>query len=179
MNGCHRNSRQPGAFLRQQRRTDMNLFKKLKRKGDMLEAVASWEISSPSDPVKLFNSLNIILPEDSIMYFEDVYENKVKKALKAISTDSKTIIHSGTLWPKPDVFHVPATDENYGKMQEIAKNHFISVHFHILRDDVKILEWYDAFDKDPLYISMTVDEERIKEFCEKLGLKYSRHKPPQ
>ncbi|MCD4707643.1 MAG: hypothetical protein K8S62_07875 [Candidatus Sabulitectum sp.] len=152
----------------------MNLFKKRKRKSDMLEAVTSWEISPPSASVELFSCLNIVVPENSIMYFEDVYENKVKEVLKAISTDSKTIIHSGTLWPKPDVFHVPATDENYGKIQEIAENHFISVHFHILRNDVKVLEWYDAFDKDPMYISTIIDEERIKEFCEKLGLEYRK-----
>lgn len=49
--------------------------KKPKQKIDMLESIASWEISPPSDPVELFKNLNIITPKNLKMYFEDVYDN--------------------------------------------------------------------------------------------------------
>ncbi len=158
----------------------MNLFRKLfnkqpKKKEVMLEDISSWEISPPSDAVELFKYLNIITPENSNMYFEDVYDKGVKEILKTMSVDTK-IIEGGTLWPKPDAYHIPATEENYKKIKEIAENHPLSVHFHTYRNNEKILEWYDAFDKDPIYVSKIIEENKIKEFCNKLSVTYKENK---
>ena len=133
----------------------MNFFRKLfnkqpKEQKNMLESIPSWQISPPADPVELFKNLKKITPENSTLYFEDVYDNKVKQIFKTISVDNK-ILEGGTLWPKPDAYHIPATEENYKKIQEIAENHPLSVHFHTHKNNEKILEWYDAFDKDPIY----------------------------
>jgi hypothetical protein len=119
---------------------------------EMLENINSWEISSPGDNPDFFTQLNIIAPEGAMMYFEDVYENKVKNVLKEISTDSETILCGGTLWPKPDFYHVPATEVNIIKFQKLAEQYSISIHFHLHKNNKKVLEWYDAFDKDPIYI---------------------------
>ena len=37
-----------------------------------------------------------------------------------------------------------------------------------------MLEWYDAFYKDPLYLGDSVSEDSVKEFCKTLGLGYER-----
>ena len=160
----------------------MNFFKNLFKKQtisqtEMLEHINSWEISSPGNNPIFFTQLKIIASGGAKMYFEDVYGINVKNILKEISSDSETIISGGTLWPKPDVYHVPATEGNIIIFHELAEQYSISVHFHLHKNNKKILEWYDAFDKDPIYISKEIPEEKIKEFCEKLNLEYNENKP--
>jgi hypothetical protein len=45
-------------------------------------------------------------------------------------------------------------------------------HFHAYGPAGVILEWYDSFFRDPLYISRAVPEEAVKSFCVLVGSQY-------
>ena len=151
----------------------MNIFRKIfQRKEKKLEIPDFWEVSSPGRNPDFFKQLNIFLPENSLVYAESLYDKEVQKLLGEISKDCETILPNGTLWPRPKVFHIPATDENLLKIASIAEDHLISVHFHAYKGNEFILMWYDAFEKDPVYVSKAISEEKIKKFCKNLDLTY-------
>lgn len=70
---------------------------------------------------------------------------------------------------------MPFTPENVNGFAEIMEHHATpegAAHLHVYKDDKILLEWHDAFWDDPMYISEDIAEEKIKQFCEKLSLKY-------
>jgi hypothetical protein len=80
----------------------------------------------------------------------------------------------GTIWPRPEGFHLPATPENLSGLADIAENCVgpeVAIHFHVYKDNKILLEWYDAF-FDPMFISKEIPEGKIKEFCTKLSITY-------
>ena len=52
----------------------------------------------------------------------------------------------------------------------------IAVHLHVYAQGKVLLEWYDAFWKDPLYLSEAIAEDRVRAFSSALGLSYKKSK---
>ncbi len=52
----------------------------------------------------------------------------------------------------------------------------IAVHLHAYGQGRVLLEWYDAFWKDPFYLSEAIPEDRVRAFSSALGLAYQRTK---
>jgi hypothetical protein len=48
------------------------------------------------------------------------------------------------------------------------------VHLHVYHQSKVLLEWYDAFGKDPFYLSEAIVEEQLKNFCSSLSLTYKK-----
>ena len=54
----------------------------------------------------------------------------------------------GTIWPKPTVFHLPATPETMMALTELMRlcaYPELAIHFHVYRDQTVLVEWHDAF----------------------------------
>ena len=86
-----------------------------------------------------------------------------------------THLAMGTIWPRPLVFHLPATSENLNELAVCAEKCNeceVAVHLHVYRQDKVLLEWYDAFFKDPMYLSREIAEENLRDFCSELSLRY-------
>ena len=86
-------------------------------------------------------------------------------------------IEMGTIWPRPKVFHLPATIENLNNLADLAETRIafeIAVHIHIYIENKVIFQWYDAFSDDPIYLSKDIQEENVKNFCNFLSLKYKK-----
>ena len=131
-----------------------------------------WVVHSSGGNPVFFKSLYDLLPENSIVYAESLYDKEVQQELSEISSDCKNILPSGTLFPTPEVFHIPATEMNLNRLAELSEEHVISVHFHAYKDDEFILIWHDAFEENPLYVSKVIPEDRIIEFCERVNVEY-------
>ncbi len=69
-----------------------------------------WEIDGPGTFPELFRSLQGWLPEDAVLYFEGGYPDaQISEFIAAHSIPERAHVAMGTIWPRPKVFHVPAT----------------------------------------------------------------------
>ena len=155
------------------------LFKsvpKEERNGITLDLrVPHWKVSSPKEFPTFLRALIDLIPKGSIVYLEG---GSPRKELK-VFLDERSIpevchVAMGTIWPRPHVFHLPATPENLSAFADISEHYAepeVAIHFHVYKDDRILLQWYDAF-YDPIFISNEVPELKVKEFCTKLSLKY-------
>lgn len=138
----------------------------------------SWEVSGPKDFPSLFRGLIGFLPEGSIMRFESGFPSGELATFFASNSKPKTIpIPKGTIWPRTQVFNVPATNENLLKLSELTAHYAepeVAIHFHIYLDDYVLIDWYDAFD-DPMYVSKKIPENKIATFCDSLFMTYKEH----
>ena len=144
------------------------------RKGISLK-YPKWEVSPGRDMPAFLRSLIGIIPEDTILYLEGGSPDKeISSYLEERKTSSPGKVKLGTIWPYPICYHIPFTPENVKGLADIMERHATpecAVHIHIYKDNKILLQWHDAFD-EPMYISEAIDEENIKQFCEKLSLKY-------
>jgi hypothetical protein len=85
----------------------------------------------------------------------------------------------GTIWPRPQTFHLPATTVNLTELALLAQKcqaMQIAVHLHACAQDRVLLEWYDAFWKVPFYLSGAITEDRVRAFSSALELSYKKAK---
>jgi lipopolysaccharide biosynthesis protein len=85
----------------------------------------------------------------------------------------------GTIWPRPQTFHLPATTANLTELALLAQKcqaMQIAVHLHAYAQDRVLLEWYDAFWKVPFYLSGAITEDRVRAFSSALELSYKKAK---
>lgn len=149
-----------------------------KQRGLSLGRDAFWEVAAVADLPLLFRALPLLLPEETVLYLEGGAPPKeIKAFLDAHGVPEVSRLAIGTIRPRPQVFHLPATSENLARFAEISERCHamqVAIHLHAYRQDKVLLEWYDAFGKDPFYLSNAIPEKNVKLFCSTLSLTYSR-----
>ena len=137
---------------------------------------ARWEVQGPWDLPAFLRALPLIAPHDAILYLEGGSPTKpLKEFLDARCVPEESRLAKGTIWPKPLVYHLPATPENVQSLADLAENCAepeVAIHIHVYRDNEVLHEWHDAFSGDPLYISSAIEEEALRTFCDQLALNY-------
>lgn len=145
--------------------------------GIMLDMRSCWEVTEIKgiQAGNFFTALLGLLPADSIFCIETTSKvEEVQSFLQANKIPHTTKVQLGTIWPKPDVFHLSFNEQNMQQMAQLAESFAmpeICDHIHIYKDEEVLLEWFDAF-WQPLYISKQIPESEVKDFCEKLGCEY-------
>jgi len=138
-----------------------------------------WEIFGETSFSCLFQALVDLLPNESILYFEGGSPSgKLLEFINNNSIPEQIHIAVGTIWPKPKCYHVPASGQNLSKLKEISNSIAdpeLAVHFHVYKEEEILLEWHDAF-SNPMLLSGKFNEEKIKQFSDKLGMKYKPKK---
>ncbi len=138
-----------------------------------------WELEGKTDFPAVLNALNYLLPKDSILYFEGgAPPVKLRIFLGTHSVPEQIHIAVGTIWPRPDYYHVPATRENLSTLAKLAEHIAgpeLAIHFHVYHDSEILLEWYDAFD-DPMSISGKMPENKVREFAKMLNMQMTKEK---
>jgi hypothetical protein len=152
----------------------LNWVPKEDREGIELDLrLPHWVLSSPKEFPPFLRALVDLLPEGAIAYLEGGHPPEdLASFLKERSIPEVSHMAMGTIWPRPRIFHVPATPENLLRLAEIAEHCAepeVAIHFHVYKDDQVLLQWYDAF-AAPMYVSKEIPEEKAREFCEKLGI---------
>lgn len=142
-----------------------------------LEGEKVWEISSPKYIPKFIRNLAIIMPQGSILYLEGNPSRKIKAELNNFKIKPTVKVARATLLPAPICFHIPMTPENLDSIRYLFKKNVhasICYHFHVYASRNVLLEWHDAFFDDPFLISETIQEDKIKLFCDEVGCKYKK-----
>jgi hypothetical protein len=144
--------------------------------------VNGWEATGITSAEKFFLVLPGILPLPVNLCFEGTSMSPDALALFASSVATPTLeIPPGTIWPKPRVFHVRATEQFLLQLTALASKHAVPEvcdHFHAYSNSEGLMQWYDAFSGDPLLIGESIPEAQVDSFCRKLGAKYARWRAP-
>ena len=135
-----------------------------------------WCVSVTKDVERFVRALPLLVPDGGIAYFEDTAESHVERYLQGVSVPSHTKVAVGTIWPRPDCYHVPLTFETMEAIAAFLEKTpagFFCCHCHVYRDGVVLLEWHDAFSDVPMYISRTIERESVAAFADRLGSRLS------
>jgi hypothetical protein len=139
--------------------------------------VSGWQVAGIKSAEKFFSALSAVLPLPVRLCFEGTSISSDVRTLFASYAIGATLpIPPGTIWPKPSVFHVLATEQFIHELAALAGIHAASEvcdHFHAYNDSKGLMQWYDAFDL-PLLIDESVGESSLQTFCNKLEVEYAR-----
>lgn len=132
-----------------------------------------WEVSGETDFPSLLTALLDLLPEGSILYFEGGSPSgALLEFLREREIPERAHVAYGTIWPRPRVFHLPATPQTMRVLVEITRSCAypeLAIHFHVYRDQRVLLEWHDAFTQ-PMMLSGDLPEQKVRTFAEKLSM---------
>ena len=140
--------------------------------GMRLADAKPWCVSPTKNVERFVRALPALMPSGSIVYFEDTAEPHVRRYLESVSVPSQVRVAIGTIWPRPDSYHVPLTAETMEALAAFLDKNpagFFCAHCHVYRDGVVLLEWHDAFINDPMYISRTISADAVARFAQTLG----------
>lgn len=146
--------------------------------GATLDYKNAFEVKPPADHIRFWKELSRLLPPSAVLYFEGVSLNvRVSGFFRAHEGPRELRIRRGTIAPRPETYHVLLTEELIQQLIEFFKSMCINEicdHFHAYANDNVLLEWHDAFHKDPLLLSSRIPEEKIRDFCSELGCSYEK-----
>ena len=148
-------------------------------KGISLGERTRWVIEGLSDYELFFQHLQHLLPESgAVICVEGVaLSPDVRQFLEKHSVAPLKEVLCGTIWPKPSIFHLPASPEVLSGLANLASRHAtpeIADHCHVYTGDGMILQWYDACDPGcPLGAGPSISEEQVKAFCSRTGARYN------
>jgi len=136
-----------------------------------------WEVDGPKTFTELFGALPCLLPQGAVLYFEGgLLDAEILDFMATSAMPEQTHVAMGTIWPRPKVFHVPATESTLTTLAAIMEHHAepeLAVHFHVYQANTVLLEWHDAF-AQPMMISGSIPEEQVKSFADMIGKTYSK-----
>jgi hypothetical protein len=143
------------------------------RDGVSLVDPAPWVVPAPTDAAAWLRALPSLFPTGAFVYFEGKMESIFKVWLETHAIPAPLKIAHGTIWPKPDCYHVPlepglmAEAADLVEREEVAQPSF---HAHVHDGKQVLLEWHDAFEQDPMYVATSVAQERVEAFALALGV---------
>lgn len=134
------------------------------------------------DTPMVFRGLSDLLPAGSCLRLESIsIADDVKALLTENPTEAVLRKKPDTIWPRSEVFHVPATECLLARLVNMADRHAepeICDHLYVYRDDTVLLSWHDFPDPECAMISDLLDEERVIRFCEAIGCECRREANP-
>ena len=136
-----------------------------------------WEVEGPQTFNEFLRALMQWAPADGFLYLEGGYpDQEIKDFLARRAVPPAAEIDRGTIWPRPRVDHLPASQEVLEELAAIMEHHAepeLAIHFHVYQGDEVLLEWHDAF-MQPMLISGSIPEETVKAFAQAMGTQYRR-----
>lgn len=144
--------------------------------GISLGTDATWRVRGVGDPQKFFSALRALVPPGSVLALHEPQGNEVRQFLRKNATATRTRVEAGTIWPRPEIYHIDCSGPNLTALEELASRHAepeMALHLHLYRNQQVLIEWYDAFD-DPMDLSGAFQEEDVMRFSESCGGGYER-----
>jgi hypothetical protein len=136
-----------------------------------------WEVKGIRRADAFFDVLGEVLTLPVYLCFEGTsIATDVRALLESSAVEPGMDIPTGTLWPRPSMFHVLGDQAFLRKVAVLASQHAeaeICDHFHAYQNRHGLLQWYDAFN-DPLLFDRSIPEATIQRFCSRLGARYSQ-----
>ena len=140
-----------------------------------------WELTGRTTFTEFLRVLARILPQRSVLYFEDGSPNgELKAFLDRTGMDDGPSVIPGTVWPKPRVDRVPATAANLDELASLTEHCAepeLAIHCHVYRDREVLIQWCDAF-SDPMFVSkQRFSEGSVQALCAGVGMSYREYRP--
>ena len=145
------------------------------RSGIRLSEADPWRLSPTKEVERFLRALPLLVPENAIAYFEGTGESHVAQLLGQLSIAAPVQVAVGTIWPRPDCYHVPVTVETMEALAGLLERRpagFFCCHCHVYREHSVLLEWHDAFTDGPMYISRSIGPHLVDQFAGALGSSY-------
>jgi hypothetical protein len=145
--------------------------------GIELDTEYRWVVSGISHPEPFFRSLFLLLPQDTVLYFEgcsvssDVsmfYETHRASEAVAVARDS--------VYPTPECFHVAFSAEVIARLCELVASRpsdDLFDHIKAYRGESLLFDFHDAFNNHFL-ISDLIPEPAVAEFSSRFAASYRR-----
>ena len=132
----------------------------------------AWEISPPCSPTEYplyIQSLSIVLPDNATLYL--VASSPSPDTLHFFERDlSIQPLLKKSFLSKSFVFLFPPSEYYLQRFSTFISNqepNEICDNIHAFRDQEVLMTWYDAFFAEPLCLSITISEEKIRSFCQR------------
>ena len=136
-----------------------------------------WEVNPPKSIQGFFSKLPLVFPDDTILYFEGVYEEEVMRYLKSHLAEQICTVARGTIIPRLNLFHVPMA-VNLKELDDLIQRikwAYVVTHFHAYRKTKMLLYWHDACELQmPFYLPREIPEEKLNNFCKALNTTFER-----
>lgn len=141
-----------------------------------------WKLSAPKNLPAFLRALHHLHFNEAILYLEmgGNPPDDVKCFLDSRQLQDSTRIAGGTLAPTPTIYRLAITAENLESLASLEDQHPTpvgSIHIHAYHDNQVLFSFYDAF-LDPLWVSKTVEESRIRTFAATLGCMWGKVQYP-
>jgi hypothetical protein len=159
------------------------MFKKLfgkadsTRRGVSLDRLRAWELTAPADQERIAAALETLLPQGSVVVLETTsFDPEVAKILRHYEVPAGIEIRAGILWPRSKMLHVGATRDSLKALHDLVTTlpaPQVCDHLYAYAGKDLLLEWTDVFD-DPIYLSPSLPEVTVTEFCNTLRVAINR-----
>jgi hypothetical protein len=150
------------------------------RRGLRIDPAASWEVVGKIDLSQFIRALSSLVPDGSILYLEDGSPpSHLKTFLKAHSVPQVSRVEMGTIWPRPLIYHLPISAPLLNELADFADNCAgpeVCIHLCVYKGAEMLVSGYD-FGSIPFYVSKRIPSDKLRAFCERLGLTYKEATP--
>ncbi|MCC6486542.1 MAG: hypothetical protein IT364_03515 [Candidatus Hydrogenedentes bacterium] len=136
--------------------------------GARMSGPKAWVVPPTRNCESMLRALPILFPDGGFVYFEGTTESRFAAWAEAHAVVPPLKIAYGTLWPRPDFFHIPLEANLMEEAAVLIKQHGIrqpTIHVHVHDGAKVLLEWHDAFEDDPMYVSTALSRERVEAFA--------------
>ena len=141
------------------------------RVGISLGRDATWQVWGVGDPQKFFLALRALVPPESVLALHEPEGKNVRQFLREHAAETHTRVEAGTIWPRPEIYHIDCSAPNLTALEDLASRHAapeMAIHLHVYRKEQVLIESYDAFD-DPMHLSGVFRVEDVMRFSESCG----------
>ena len=141
--------------------------------GARMSGSKAWVVPPTRNCAAMVRALPILFPDGGLVYFEGTTESRFAAWAEAQAVSPPLKIAYGTLWPRPDYFHIPLTAALLDEAAALIDRHGIrqpAIHVHVHDGAKVLLEWHDAFEDHPMYVSTTLPRERVEAFAAAMGV---------
>lgn len=139
-----------------------------------------WELAGRTKFPPLLRALADLLPDGCILYFEGGSPGRgLLPFLRTRQVPEQCHVAVGTLWPRPQRYHVPATPQNLTDLAKTIEPYItfeLAVHFHVYRTTEVLLQWHDAF-TEPMFLAGAFPENKVRAFADALAMTVTRRNP--
>ena len=144
-----------------------------------LDTPERWVLGNLREPVAFFRHVELLIPGDSILYFEGVnVAPEVASFYESHrATKGAVCVVRDTIFPVPEIYHVQMGSGVIDGLLELLGKHpweNCFAHVKAYREERLLFAFHDAFDGSALLVSDEISLEQIKAFCEKVGASFRR-----
>lgn len=145
-----------------------------------LDSIDRWVIVGLKDPISFFQQLNLLIPADSILYFEGCgIVPEVAQFYERNRASNPVCVICDTIFPIPETFHVAINPAVIAGLTDLLRQHPVEACFHHVkayRDEKLLFAFHDAFDGPDFLVSDRIAEDCVRALASSLGGKYRRER---